>query len=315
MALRIHRLHDKNGRAICVRSAAGIFLGLSTLAVATIASPAFANTSPYELYCPGSPVGNLVLNGVVTSGTISPADPAPGTPFHVTGYQTTLTLPNSIVSAAAALGNTDIAGTATTRIDANGATPSSIAHGTMAFDVPIPMSIPDQGLTIDLPPSATTLGPLTASSTDMTISVGGPTTLTLNVSGSSLALNCIAYPNDSATTGIVRGRPRAKPALPVIARLTRPLVITTTSLPGGSAGHAYTTTLAATGGNPPYRWRVAAGRLPGGLRLHKTTGTITGTPRKGDSTSSTFTIEVFNQKSPTGSPTQAAGTRQLSITI
>ena len=37
-------------------------------------------------------------------------------------------------AAAAALGNTDIAGTATSAVDATGATPSSISTGSMAFD-------------------------------------------------------------------------------------------------------------------------------------------------------------------------------------
>ncbi len=310
MALRIRRLH------IGIRGGAAIvFLGVPTMVVTTVGSPALADSSPYELYCPGSPVGNFVINDVVTSGTISPLDPAPDSQLQLTGYITTVTFPVSIVSAAAALGNTAIAGTATTRIDVTGATPSSITPGPMSFDVPIPLSIPAQGLTVHFPASATTLGPLTASDTDTTVSVGGPTTMTLEISGSSLALHCNAYPNNSAATGIVSGRPRAKPVLPVIAQVTRPLVITTTSLPGGSDGHAYTTSLAAAGGNPPYRWKLVAGKLPRGLKLQRATGTISGTPWRSDSGTSTFTIEVYNQKPPNGSQTQAAGTRQLSITI
>ena len=310
MALRIgrQRIGIRSGTAI-------LFFGVSTMVLTTVGSPAFADSSPYELYCPGSPVGNIVINDVVTSGTISPLDPAPGSQLQLTGYQTTVTFPSSIVSAAAALGNSAIAGSATTRIDVTGATPSSIVPGPMSFDVPIPLSVPAQGLTIRFPASATTLGPLTASGTDVMVSVGGPTTMTLEISGSSLALDCTAYPNNSAGTGIVSRRPRAKPVLPVIAQLTRPLVITTTSLPGGSDGHAYATTLAAAGGNPPYRWKLVAGKLPRGLRLQRSTGTIAGTPRRSDSGTSTFTIEVYNQKPPSGSQTQAAGTRKLSITI
>jgi hypothetical protein len=310
MALRIRRLH------IGIRGGAAIvLLGVSTTVVTTVGSPASADTAPYELYCPGSPVGNFVINDVVTSGTISPLDPAPGGQFQLTGYRTTVTFPVSIVAAAAALGNTAIAGTATTRIDATGATPTSINPGPMSFEVPIPLSIPAQGLTVHFPASAITLGPLTASGTDITVSVGGPTTMTLEISGSSLALHCNAYPNNSAATGIVSGRPIAKPVLPVIAQLTRPLVITTTSLPGGSDGHAYATALAAAGGNPPYRWKLVAGKLPRGLRLQKATGTIAGTPRRSDRGTSTFTVEVYNQNPPNGSETQAVGTRQLSITF
>ena len=79
---------------------------------------------PYELYCPGTPVGNIVLNNVATTGTITPADPTPGEQFNLTGYQNTLTIPSSIASAAAALGNSAITGTATATVNANGATPA-----------------------------------------------------------------------------------------------------------------------------------------------------------------------------------------------
>ena len=42
-----------------------------------------------------------------------------------------------------------------------------------------------------------------------------------------------------------------------------PLAITTASLPGGTVQTAYSATLAATGGMPPYTWSVASGALPG----------------------------------------------------
>ena len=91
---------------------------------AASATPAFADSSPYELYCPGTPVGNIVLNDVVTTGTITPASPASGAQFNLTNYQSTVVLPSSIVSAAAALGNSAITGSATLKVDATGATPA-----------------------------------------------------------------------------------------------------------------------------------------------------------------------------------------------
>ena len=44
--------------------------------------------------------------------------------------------------------------------------------------------------------------------------------------------------------------------------LIPPVQITTTSLPGGTAGTAYNATLAATGGVAPYTWSLASGQLP-----------------------------------------------------
>jgi large repetitive protein len=56
------------------------------------------------------------------------------------------------------------------------------------------------------------------------------------------------------------------------------LTVTTTSLPSGARGQAYTTTLQASGGRSPYLWSLVAGALPAGLSLAPTTGQIAGTP-------------------------------------
>src|SRR5262249_29837792 len=53
------------------------------------------------------------------------------------------------------------------------------------------------------------------------------------------------------------------------------LTITTSSLPRGAVGAAYSQGLNATGGSPPYTWAVTLGALPSGLSLG-TTGTISG---------------------------------------
>jgi hypothetical protein len=57
-----------------------------------------------------------------------------------------------------------------------------------------------------------------------------------------------------------------------------PLSITTTSLPAGTAGTAYTARLTASGGTSPYQWSLTGGSLPSGLSLAAATGAITGSP-------------------------------------
>src|SRR3989454_6394877 len=59
--------------------------------------------------------------------------------------------------------------------------------------------------------------------------------------------------------------------------IASPLSITTTSLPSGTVGVAYSTTLSATGGTPPYTWSLTTGSLPPGLAL-STSGTVSGAP-------------------------------------
>jgi uncharacterized protein (TIGR03437 family) len=64
-------------------------------------------------------------------------------------------------------------------------------------------------------------------------------------------------------------------------------IATNSSLPSAIAGSAYTVTLVASGGVPPYSWLTTAS-LPGGLTLNPTTGVISGTP----TTASTYSIPI-----------------------
>jgi RHS repeat-associated protein len=59
------------------------------------------------------------------------------------------------------------------------------------------------------------------------------------------------------------------------------LEVTTSSLPNGVVGQAYSATLNASGGTPPYTWTLAAGSLPSGLSLSASTGLISGMPTTG----------------------------------
>jgi PKD repeat protein len=84
------------------------------------------------------------------------------------------------------------------------------------------------------------------------------------------------------------------------------LSITTASLAGGTVGAAYSDTLAATGGTPPYTWSITVGSLPGGLGLNASTGEISGTC----TATGTFNFTVQVEDSLTATDTQA-----LSITV
>ncbi len=233
------------------------------------ATPAFADSSAYELYCPGTPVGNIALNGVVTTGTITPASPASGSTFNLTNYQSTVLLPSSIVGAAAALGNSSITGSATLKVDATGATPASVAAPPIAINSPIPSPVPATGLSLVLPSTAGTVGPFTASGGSISLTVDPAIGLTLVVSGSNLNLTCTPYPNNSSATGIVSAAPTAAKASPVIATATAggatPTTAAPTATPTTAAPTATPTTAApstapsslASTGPGPHLWLVA----------------------------------------------------------
>ena len=100
--------------------------------------------------------------------------------------------------------------------------------------------------------------------------------------------------------------------------ITRTLLsVRTVSLPDATVGRQYVTTVAAVGGDPPYRWLVVSGHLPEGLHLKKATGVISGTPNKMDGGTYTFTVKVVDKKIKTKHhpPTQNTATKVLSITI
>jgi mono/diheme cytochrome c family protein len=118
-----------------------------------------------------------------------------------------------------------------------------------------------------------------------TLSAAGTFTFTAKVTDSAAA-------SDTKTLSIT-----VSPATP-------PLVIATTSLPDGTAGSAYSQTLAATGGTTPYSWS-ASGTLPAGLSV-TSGGTVTGTPTT--SGSYNFSVLVVDAKS-------VSATRTLALTV
>jgi hypothetical protein len=85
-----------------------------------------------------------------------------------------------------------------------------------------------------------------------------------------------------------------------------PLAVTTTTLPNGTVGTAYSQTLVATGGTAPYVWNISSGSLPAGLALNTSTGVISGTPTTPGS--SGFTVQVADN-------TSATATKPLTLNI
>jgi hypothetical protein len=85
-----------------------------------------------------------------------------------------------------------------------------------------------------------------------------------------------------------------------------PLRMTTSSLPNGTVGEAYSQTLAATGGTAPYSWTITSGILPAGLSL-SSSGVISGIPTTAGGPNS-VTFQVTDS-------TDAIATEPLSIVI
>jgi hypothetical protein len=86
------------------------------------------------------------------------------------------------------------------------------------------------------------------------------------------------------------------------------LQITSGTLPSAVVGNAYSTTLTALGGTPPYTWSITSGSLPAGLTLDPNAGTISGTPTTGGNFN--FTVTVTDSENP-----PATASANMSITV
>ncbi|MGD0499334.1 MAG: M36 family metallopeptidase [Bryobacteraceae bacterium] len=90
--------------------------------------------------------------------------------------------------------------------------------------------------------------------------------------------------------------------LTTYATAAPPAITTTSPLPSGSVGTAYSQALSVVGGSPPYSWSLSSGALPAGLTL-STGGTISGTPTT--AAASIFTVQVQDSVAATAAATFA----------
>ena len=155
------------------------------------------------------------------------------------------------------------------------------------------------------------------------VGFGGKTPYVWSVSSGSLPAGLTL----NSATGVISGTPTAggtssftitltdaSPVTTTASLTINVLGITTTSLPDGTVGTAYSQTLQAVGGVPPVTWAVSSGTLPAGLTLNASTGTISGTPTA--SGSSTFTVSASYIPASVGSPPPPVTTQQqLTIAV
>ena len=202
--------------------------------------------------------------------------------------------------------------------------PSQTVEQTLSLIIHPPLSItttslPDASIAAAYNQPVETVGGLGA----LTFSIVLPGTGTLP---STLSLN--------TATGMISGTPTAPAgtfpftvqvadtsgqqdtqALSVRVTPTTPPQITTTSLPGGTAGQLYSFRVQATGGIGTLAWSISAGSLPAGLNLNPSGplgGTISGTPLSGGSFN--FTVTITDSVGQTDTQALSISVTPLSIT-
>jgi hypothetical protein len=210
-------------------------------------------------------------------------------------------------------------------------TPGVAAAGTTSFTVQVTDSAAQTAskplsITVNSNPPSVTTGSLPNGQVGVVYNssvaaTGGVTPYTWGLISGALPNNLNLDPN----TGAITGTPNTQGNYNFTVQVTdayaqtasKPLSITinpnaptvqTTSLPNGTVGVAYSSSVTATGGTPPYTWSVVVGSLPAGLNLNPSTGAISGTPGVAAAGTTSFTVQAADSLNQTG-------TKPLSITI
>ncbi|MCW2936855.1 MAG: hypothetical protein JWM19_7817, partial [Actinomycetia bacterium] len=224
--------------------------------------------------------GTIVVNGVVTSGSVTPA------------------LIQSSTSAVASSS------------DASPATSSSAPAGTVPAAPVVTGVSPANGAAgggNDVTVTGTNLSGATAIEigTAAEFTAGTPTTLNLCASSapgcftvtSDTSLDISAMPGHAAAAVQVRVVSLGIAGSGTYTYNAGPALLFPPP-PSGEAGVAYSDQLTVTGGTSPFTWSVSAGTLPSGITLNASTGLLSGTP----ATAGTypFTVKVTDHSGLSG---------------
>ena len=267
--------------------------------------------------------------------TIATTSLAPAT--SGTAYSQTLLATGGVPSYAWAVTSGSLpAGLALSRAGVISGTPTGTVTSTSNFTVTVTDSqtptaatkSANLSITVTEPPLSITTTSLAGGSSGNAYSqvlqaIGGTPPYTWSISGGALPAGLTL----NSTTGAISGTPAVTGTSNFTVKVTdstaptagsataalsitinAALAITTTSLPGGSIGTAYSGTVNASGGAQPYTWSITSGSLPAGLTINSATGVIAGTPTAAGT--SHFTVTVADSESPAVKANAA-----LSITI
>ncbi len=302
-------LNAGDGTVSGIPTAAGSFTVKVTDAQgATATSCPFTINGPISITCPTTTTGTQGVS--FNTGPLTVVGGTGSLTFSIVGGLTNLPAGLTLSTTTGAVtGIATATGSFTVKVtDATGATATSC-----------PFTInPAAGLTVTC--STTTTGVQgTVFNSGPIVVTGGTTPYTFSIVGG--LTNLPAGLSLSTSTGAVSGAPSVSGTFSIQVKdvnnltgttcaitIQPTLAITTTSLPQGALGVAYSFQPQVAGGTSPFVWSFSG--LPTGLSGNTVSGLISGIPRSLGT--SMVTISVFDSTKPTG---QSFTTQPLSLTI
>jgi len=269
-------------------------------AITTTSLPAGTEGTAYtQMIAASGGAGTLTLT--VSTGSL-PAGLSMDSSGHITG---TPTGPNGTASFTVKV--TD---------SSNGGAQSATQNLSILVNLPPPPAITTTSLTADVEGTAynqtiAATGGLTPYTFTITSATGLPAGLSMDTSGHITGTPTGPNGTSNFTVKVTdKSNPTqsATQNLSITVNLPPAPTITTTSLPAGVEGTAYSQTIQATGFGA-LSYSISAGALPAGLTLNSGSGAITGTPL-GPNTTSNFTVTVTDSSNP-----KQTASKALSITI
>ncbi|MGA2530755.1 MAG: hypothetical protein ABSG36_16560 [Acidimicrobiales bacterium] len=170
-------------------------LGVRASATLPEKSKAPVLTGTYQLYCP-DPVETPIVMHVRATARISPARPALGHAFFVSGFQTEVNFPRAVASALAKM--SPITGKVTGTVLLLGASPQSrpVAE---SFVATVPASVSGAGFNLEVPSRGASLGAFKATSKSIGVEEASRFRLSLTVGkgreAQTRVLACTAFSN------------------------------------------------------------------------------------------------------------------------
>ncbi len=278
-----------------------------TLAVATATATAGPTSSSPTITTSSLPTATV---GASYSATIAVSGGVP--PYYIMVTSGSLPPGISLSSTGALSGTPNSAGTYTFTVDAEDRQPVS---GNKTLQLTVQSGSGASALSI----TTTSLNPATVGSAySASLSASGgktpyswslasgslPSGITLNSNG-TLSGTSSATGTSSFTAKVTDAAGASATRALQLAVNATAVVINTSSLPSATAGSAYSSTLSASGGVPPYSWSVLSGSLPAGLSL-SSGGVISGTPS--GSTTASFSVQAADSLG-------SADTQSLTLTV